>query len=177
MADRVDRPERFAARDDEPMHRTSRERPEPDMETPEVRPARPGLSFSTWLLILFVLAYGAGVLLLNHLDVAAGQPVLICRFRAWTGLPCPTCGSTRAALELLQGNFRGAFQQNPLVTTAYLLALPGFVWWFGGSRRWWKGPRLHLSRRPMKLAVAALLLAVAANWAYLLLSYKHLPGY
>jgi len=33
-----------------------------------------------------------------------GQKVILCPFRAITGLPCPFCGTTRATLFLLQGN-------------------------------------------------------------------------
>ncbi|MEP7169551.1 MAG: DUF2752 domain-containing protein [Bacteroidota bacterium] len=38
----------------------------------------------------------------------------ICLFKAITGFPCPSCGSTRAAVALLHGDFSGSLWWNPL---------------------------------------------------------------
>ncbi|MEO7174248.1 MAG: DUF2752 domain-containing protein [Saprospiraceae bacterium] len=40
--------------------------------------------------------------------------VELCIFKRITGLPCPSCGSTRSVLFILQGNFDEAFSINPL---------------------------------------------------------------
>ncbi len=48
-----------------------------------------------------------------------------CAFRALTGLPCPSCGSTHAALALLHGNPLEALRANPLATGAALLFVLG----------------------------------------------------
>ena len=37
-----------------------------------------------------------------------------CPFKAIFGVPCPTCGTTRALVALLKGNFGDAFHINPL---------------------------------------------------------------
>ena len=37
-----------------------------------------------------------------------------CRMRAFTGMPCPGCGMTRAYLSLLHGNIKEAFFYHPL---------------------------------------------------------------
>ncbi len=47
-----------------------------------------------------------------------------CPFHAWTGLPCPGCGTTRAALALAGGDLAGALALNPLAT---LGLIGGFV--------------------------------------------------
>ena len=47
----------------------------------------------------------------------------ICWFQAILGVPCPGCGSTRAALALLQGNFAEAFYWHPLIIVS-LVILP-----------------------------------------------------
>ena len=39
----------------------------------------------------------------------------LCWFQATIGMPCPGCGSTRAAQELLQGHFAEAFRWHPLI--------------------------------------------------------------
>ena len=38
-----------------------------------------------------------------------------CIFHDLTGLPCLTCGATRAAIQFCHGNFVGAWKWNPLV--------------------------------------------------------------
>lgn len=63
-----------------------------------------------------------------HLAVAAGIAVyglllaagMQCPFRAVLRIPCPTCGMTRSAAALLQGNWQAFWQNNPGV----VLALP-----------------------------------------------------
>src|SRR5689334_261690 len=42
-----------------------------------------------------------------------------CLFLAFTGFPCLTCGSTRALIEFLRGDFFGAFRWNPLALVAF----------------------------------------------------------
>lgn len=94
-------------------------------------------------------------------------PVLpACPMRTLTGIPCPTCGTTRAAVALLHGDIPAALQANPLAA----LAGVGFV--LGGlvalAWAWARGPlpalpgRLHWSVRAVVLAL------VAANWAWVM---------
>ena len=45
-----------------------------------------------------------------------------CPFHAWTGLPCPGCGTTRALVALSGGDAWGALLWNPLATLATLAA-------------------------------------------------------
>ena len=59
--------------------------------------------------------------------VAAGHeelPRLICPFRHLTGIPCFTCGGTRALLALTRGDVQAAFLWNPLVAVS-AIAAPG----------------------------------------------------
>lgn len=44
----------------------------------------------------------------------------LCLFKHVTSLPCPSCGSTRAVLELFHGNLAGAFLFNPI---GYLISI------------------------------------------------------
>ena len=46
-----------------------------------------------------------------------------CPFHAWTGLPCPGCGTTRALHHLLHGRFEEAFRLNPMIFVLIAVAL------------------------------------------------------
>lgn len=48
------------------------------------------------------------------------QETGICILKHTTGIPCPSCGSTRAVLSILNGDFSQAFHCNPL---GFILAL------------------------------------------------------
>ncbi len=58
-----------------------------------------------------------------------GYPLPVCGFRSWTGLPCPTCGTTRMVDALLHGDFVAAVAWNPLV----LFGLTAVALWAGAS--------------------------------------------
>jgi Protein of unknown function (DUF2752) len=69
------------------------------------------------------------------------RPATICLFREITGLPCPFCGGTTAAVNLGHGDVTGALRASPLAVG--LLAtwpLIGAVrpprWWYTGRTRW-----------------------------------------
>lgn len=57
-------------------------------------------------------------LALRDLWLAAAGFLPRCAFKALTGLPCPTCGTTRAAQAMLQGRLLDAFAVNPLAAAA-----------------------------------------------------------
>jgi len=48
-------------------------------------------------------------------------PLTLCVFKGLTGLPCPTCGSTRALGRLFTLDFAGALAMNPLTTLVAVL--------------------------------------------------------
>ncbi|MGZ5003198.1 MAG: DUF2752 domain-containing protein [Chthoniobacterales bacterium] len=48
-----------------------------------------------------------------------GMPIPQCTFHALFGIPCLTCGSTRAALAFLHGDLSGAWRFNPLATVSF----------------------------------------------------------
>ena len=57
------------------------------------------------------------------------RPVTFCPLRALTGIPCPICGTTTAAVRLGRGNVLGALLANPvtLVFGAGLVLAPLLV--------------------------------------------------
>jgi hypothetical protein len=102
-----------------------------------------------------------GLLGLDHIGLTP------CFFRLATGLPCPTCGSTRAFGRLFHLDLPGAFLMNPLTTVAALALL---LWGaldltlLPGRRalRVSLAPALHNKARFLILALVLL------NWAFLL---------
>ena len=59
----------------------------------------------------------SGAMALGWLSVHLPWPQ--CTFRGLFGIPCLTCGSTRAALAFFGGDFMGAWDFNPLATVAF----------------------------------------------------------
>ena len=111
--------------------------------------------------LLIALAVG-----LLHLD---RLPFTLCTFKAVTGLPCMTCGTTRTLGLLFRGDLAHARSMNPLATVAGI----GLAAWGLGDlwllrRQAALGLEVDPSARRF-LRVAAVLL-VAANWAYLIAS-------
>ncbi len=91
-----------------------------------------------------------------------------CALREWTGWPCPTCGSTRAALALAGLRVGEALRLNPLVTVALLGFLAG-----GLAAPLWVALRAPLPVMPTRWPRSwkvALVGSMLANWAYLIAS-------
>jgi hypothetical protein len=78
------------------------------------------------------------------------RPATLCLFRELTGLPCPFCGGTTAAVRLGHGNLKGALGASPLAV-ALLATWPLFD--VIKPPRWWQ------SRRTRWLVIAAVLTA------------------
>lgn len=110
-----------------------------------------------------------GAALFGLVWLKSGRPLPQCTFHAVTGWPCPTCGTTRATLKLLQGDLAAAFALNPLYFMG-LAALAAFnlyaVIVLAGRL-----PRLRVGALPpgtgqlLRWGALALLFA---NWAWLI---------
>jgi hypothetical protein len=96
----------------------------------------------------------------------ARLPISLCIFKAVTGLPCMTCGTTRAFARLARLDLAGALAMNPLVTLATLTLLP----WAAADLALLPRGRvlsLELSPAAARAARIAAVAAVLANWAWL----------
>jgi hypothetical protein len=105
-------------------------------------------------------------LLLRPFWLVLAPYVPACPFRAITGIPCPTCGTTHAALALLSGRLGDAFTANPLAALAGI----GFV---GGGlvAPLWATFRWPIPGFPTPLpgwARAVIVAVLLGGWAYLI---------
>ena len=93
-----------------------------------------------------------------------GDALWDCTFKSWTGIPCPTCGTGRAALALARFDVLGALSHYPLPTVAWIFLVGGGL----GA-----GAMALLGRTPPAIpkslpvwARAGLVAAVLSNWMY-----------
>lgn len=111
-------------------------------------------------------ALAVATLALRPLWLAAAPLLPPCPFRALTGVPCATCGTTRAAVALLHGDLASALAANPGAALAGVAFLAGGMlaplWLAAGGRV----PDL-VSPAPAWLR-AAIVAAIAANWAWVI---------
>jgi len=94
-------------------------------------------------------------------------PLTLCVFKGLTGLPCPTCGSTRVLGRLFALDFAGALAMNPFTTLVTVLVAAWAVADLAllPSRR---ALDLDVPKRlGFALRVGALVLFLA-NWVYLI---------
>jgi len=90
-----------------------------------------------------------------------------CGLKMLVGVPCLTCGATRATIHLLHGNLGAALAMQPLVIVAYIgLSFWGIV--SLGSFLAGKQVRVKLTSRQNTAVKAALLVLPFANWVYLI---------
>ena len=88
-----------------------------------------------------------------------------CPLHVLTGLPCPTCGATRAALRLADGHGLQALAINPLATIGLAVGVIG-----GLLAPAWvvlSGP-VPIAR-PARATRIAVIATLAINWVYLVI--------
>jgi hypothetical protein len=100
--------------------------------------------------------------------VTFGLPPVRCAFKSITGLPCPTCGATRAFLALVQGGWRESLALNPLVVPAVLGGTVYVPYALAVSLFRRPRLRLRLSARDRQRARVLVGAVVAGVWTYLI---------
>jgi hypothetical protein len=102
----------------------------------------------------------SGAVLLGLLRVH--RPPTFCLLRATTGVPCPFCGTTTAAVRIGRGNLLGALAANPFTLLgAGLVVLAPVL-----------AGRLHV---PHRLTPWLLTCGVMSAWAWQLARFYTLP--
>ena len=96
------------------------------------------------------------------------MPLPYCLFNRLTGLPCPTCGITRAFFALSQGHLWTALSFQPLIIvltliSMVLLIIDATLWVIRGKQIL---PRLL---RYVPLSTRSILLLFLLNWIYLMI--------
>jgi hypothetical protein len=122
--------------------------------------------------IEFGILYGGIALLV--LCAARFLPVLSfvpsCTFKGLTGLPCPTCGSTRSIVHLAHGELLSSLAMNPLTSICIIGSVLFFFYslftlTFDKAR-----VGIALTDREKNIVRAGVLLLVFINWSYLIVA-------
>lgn len=94
----------------------------------------------------------------------------VCPIKKVTGLPCPSCGSTRAVVSLVEGDVKKSFFENPLgafLASFILLGPPWIVWdYLSGNSTfmyWYLRAEKLMRRRSVAIILIGLMVA---NWIW-----------
>lgn len=84
----------------------------------------------TRLYSLILIACFAGYAWLGYLQYKdhRHQETSVCLIKELTSVPCPSCGSSRAVLSIMDGDFIGALHWNPFGYILTLIMLISPVW-------------------------------------------------
>ena len=114
--------------------------------------------------VAVVVAWGGLVVVFEWLK-PAGSDLTLCWLRALTGVPCPTCGATRAVMAAGEGRWQTAGRESPLLVAA---AITGLTW---AVLRLGFGRAVRFERRSRLVMWTVVGGAVAANWIYLVIRH------
>ena len=97
-----------------------------------------------------------------------GLPTPKCALHEWTGIPCATCGTTRAIGALVSGDYRTALLWNPLAIFGMLAAAVIWVYSAIVCVARWPRFRPQLSRGTSRVLRFGIVTVIVLNWIYLL---------
>ena len=94
--------------------------------------------------------------------------IMLCPLRKYTGIPCFTCGSTRAVLALLSGEPQTAFLTQPLVISLLCCVAPIALFSLCTALLHKRIFMVSFSRTEKVLLFLFFAVATLLNWLYLL---------
>ncbi len=94
-----------------------------------------------------------------------------CVFKGLTGIPCPTCGSTRSVVHLAHGDILSALAMNPLTTLCLISAIVYFIASLMSVA--FDLPRINviLADKEKNVMRAGVVMILLAQWAYLIIRF------
>jgi len=100
----------------------------------------------------------------------------MCLMKNITGLPCPSCGSTRSVAAIFKGNWSDALYWNPIGILVFVIMIAVPIWMtydaLNKKMTLWSS-FLYIENRLRKKAIAIpLILLIVANWIWNI--FKHL---
>ncbi len=104
----------------------------------------------------------ASLLVLAPWAGALAKWVPPCPLKTWTGIPCPGCGATRAALALARLDVGHALHHYPIMTLGWMLFVLGGV----VAGLWALSPRPLPSRPLPRWLPVALGVLLLASWVF-----------
>src|SRR5690606_1481945 len=133
----------------------------------ESRPRMPRVPLWAFALIAI---WGSLVGFIQWFGQQLPEAPVICHLRLFTGIPCPTCGSTRALMAILDGRPLDAFLFNPLM---FVLGLATALI-LGVRLIWGKQLLLQLSAPQKNGAWVVAVVVFFFNWGYVIVSHQSL---
>lgn len=122
-----------------------------------------------YLLIAGVCIAGYGWLFYQR-SIAPAKSFGVCMLKHATTIPCPSCGSTRAVLALMDGNFAASLLMNPFGILIALIMVVSPLWlavdlFSSGDSLWVMYNRTEKFFRRRWVAIASVSL-VMMNWIW-----------
>jgi hypothetical protein len=93
---------------------------------------------------------------------------MLCPLRQYTGIPCFTCGSTRAVLALASGDLKTAFLTQPLISSLLCCIAPIALFSLCGALLQKRIFLVSLSHTEKVILGLVLTAVTLLNWVYLL---------
>ena len=97
-------------------------------------------------------------------------PLVACPLKHLTGVPCPTCGMTRAFVRMTHGQWAAAFQVSPLGALLAMLTAGMALYGLLRLSVWRRPVEVRLTTGESRVLRVAVVSAVMANWIYLIAS-------
>jgi hypothetical protein len=102
--------------------------------------------------------------------------ITVCPIKTITGVPCPSCGTTRSVLSIIDGHFGEAILLNPLgyIVLALMIVIPiGLAYDYLSEKSFFIDAYKKTEQRIRKRTIAIpLILLILFNWLWNIYKFK-----